>query len=141
ELASREDGTISPIDLQILATAVRDLPGTMGFTAETLQSLSGLEGALESYLLAQLANAPAGRKVALEVLRVLSELDQGLSMGWLSAVAITKRLGREYGDAPASKTIEWLATFPLKILQTVAALQAKCAGLATVGVVGSRMRR
>jgi hypothetical protein len=67
ELGSSEDGTVSPVDLQILATGVRDLPiATRGFTADALRSMGGLEGALERYFPAQLSNPSAeDRKIAL----------------------------------------------------------------------------
>ena len=111
ELASREDGTVSPVDLQILATAVGDVrnaPGR-GFTANTLRSLGGLEGALERYLLAQLDSVPTSRKAALAILRVLSELRQGVLAGLLSAKEISEKLGQEYGAESITGMIAWLS--------------------------------
>ena len=126
ELGAREDGTVSPVDLQILATGVLDLPSeTRGFTAGALRSLGGLEGALERYLLAQLANVPTEGKTALAVLRVLSELKQGILTGWFSAGEIIKRLGETHDSERAKKMLNWLSNSGVRLIVESESPEAK----------------
>lgn len=81
ELASREDGLISPVDIQILAWMIhgQKTGGQGGFNKTVYQQLGGIEGLLENYLSRALASlaTPSQRTNALKVLLILTDLEGG----------------------------------------------------------------
>lgn len=118
ELASRQDGTISPVDLQILAVGIRDLPEADGYTADTLKALGGVEGALERYLTSQFENLRAEDGfAAMAILRHLSEARGGVIAGWIPIFQLIRALKPDHETTRVTKVLSWLSSPGVRLVQ------------------------
>ena len=97
ELASTEDGLISPVDIQVLAWMIAGQPVQDGraFNRTTFQKLGGVDGLLERYLTRALAvrETEARRQAAIKVLLALTDLERNTRAGALTLEALRQKLG------------------------------------------------
>lgn len=124
ELASREDGFISPVDVQILAWMIK-LQKTVGersFTRPVYQKLGGLEGLLERFLshALQARETEARRQTALKVLLAMTDLELNVRAGVLTIDDIEKKLtGTALPEEEIHEAIEWLSRGDVRLVTPV----------------------
>ena len=124
EVADRQDGLISPFDLQILAYAVSSAPEgrTSGFTAGDFRSAGGVDGLIYYYVRRQLQALEGGhqanerRTAAIAVLRVLSDVESGAGLGCLSGEEIVNRLVPGQPELVVRWALEWLSGRDVRLI-------------------------
>jgi tetratricopeptide (TPR) repeat protein len=98
ELASKEDGRISPVDIQILSWMILAQPDehTKRFTRQSFQMIGGVEGLMERYLSGRLdelgEKAASRRQSATKLLVALTDLERNTRAGILSVADLRERL-------------------------------------------------
>jgi hypothetical protein len=122
ELASREDGRISPVDLQILAWMLdRQAVGEMrAFNQQAFQQLGGVDGLLTRFLERTLATEPskAGRDAALKALLSLTDLERNVRAGTLAVDEIWVK-EPDLAAAELEDAVEWLARSDVRLVTRV----------------------
>lgn len=120
ELASSEDGLISPVDIQILAWMItgQQTGQDRAFSRITYQKLGGIEGLLERFLKRALeARETESRKqAALKILLLLTDLERNTRAGALTIEELKAKIagtthGREIEDA-----VDWLARSDVRLI-------------------------
>ena len=123
ELASREDGLVSAVDLQILAWMIRGQRSAeeRAFNRTAFQRLGGLEGLLERFLsrALEVRETEARRQAALKVLLALTDLERDARAGVLSPEEIEKRLAGTMPLGEVRETLEWLARGDVRLATPV----------------------
>jgi hypothetical protein len=113
ELASREDGLVSAVDLQILAWMIRGQKNEeeRAFNRTAFQKLGGLEGLLERFLsrVLQVRETEGRRQAALKVLLALTDLERNARAGVLGVEEVEKKLAGTMSPEEVQETLEWLA--------------------------------
>lgn len=123
ELASREDGLVSPVDVQILAwmiTGHRSLE-ERAFNRAAYQRLGGVEGLLEKFLKRALAarETEARRQTTIKILLALTNLEQNARAGAMSLEDIKQRLEGSVSPADLEEAVEWLARGDVRLLTPI----------------------
>jgi hypothetical protein len=119
ELASHEDGLVSPVDVQVLAWMIAGQPRSAerGLNRVAYQRLGGVEGLLEMFLKRALdaRETQSRRQAALEVLLALTDLQKNARAGTLTAQQI---IDRPHGTLKHDilEAIEWLARADVRLI-------------------------
>jgi len=111
ELASKDDGLISPVDIQIISLVIKNnLTENQAFNAATFQRLGGIDGMLKRYIEDQLkVPNPFNRKGAvLHVLISLIDLNKNVSAGQLTIEEIRSKTAGELDNENMVKILDWL---------------------------------
>jgi len=121
ELAGREDGLVSPVDVQILAWMIigQQSQDERAFNRAAYQKLGGVEGLLEKFLRRALGarETEARRQTAIKVLLALTDLEQNARAGAMPLEEIRKKTddADDVGEA-----VEWLARGDVRLLTPLA---------------------
>lgn len=125
ELADREEGTVSPVDLQIFSWIVagqRD--AERAFNRSVYQKLGGVEGLLERFLKRALEaldpreNASI-RQTAIKILVSLTDLERNASAGSLSIVEIREKIQPNVAPTEVEQAVVWLERNDVRLITRV----------------------
>ena len=123
ELASREDGLISPVDLQVLAWTIegQDSKELQAFSRNAFQKIGGIEGLMTRFLHETLEARfiESQKQAAIKVLLAMTDLDRNVRVGALTIEDLQQKM---QGTLPASEIIEetlWLANPGVRLLTPV----------------------
>ena len=117
ELASREDGTVSAVDIQVLAWVIAGLPDRQrAFSRESVKMSGGVEGLLERYLQKSLAAIPHLREPATKVLLALIDLNQDARAGALTINEISDRLEGSVSQKILHDALDWLTASGVRLV-------------------------
>jgi len=123
ELASREDGLISPVDLQILAWMIekQNADELRAFNRVAFQKFGGIEGLLTRFLERTLdARVTSGqRQAALKVLLALTDLERGVRGNVLTIQDLQEKLKDAATVAEVRESAEWLARGDVRLITAV----------------------
>ena len=110
ELASREDGMVSAVDIQVLSWVIAGLPDSKerAFSRESVRMSGGVEGLLERYLQKSLAAVTHLQEPATKVLLTLIDLDQNARAGALTSKGISTRLEGKVPQKTLTEALDWL---------------------------------
>jgi hypothetical protein len=112
ELASKEDGLISAVDIQILALTIKGLPATeRGFNKKAFLKIGGIEGLLQRYLqnLLELSNDFNQNKEAISILLALIDTHNNTRAGWKTLFEIEEILAGTVSNELITKNVDWLS--------------------------------
>ena len=120
ELASREDGLISPVNLQILAWTI-ERQGSQelrAFNRNAFQKFGGVEGLLSRFLQQTLDTrvVASQRQTAVKVLLALTDLDRQVRAGVLTVVEIQAKLQNTVPLPQIQETVDWLARGDVRLI-------------------------
>ncbi|MDZ7313833.1 MAG: SUMF1/EgtB/PvdO family nonheme iron enzyme [candidate division KSB1 bacterium] len=120
ELADRDDGRISPVDLQILAWMIRGQTSAeeRALNRATYQKLGGIEGLLEKFLSCELEarETEARRQAALKVLLGLTDLEHGVRAGVLTVTDLQQKLAGTVSESEVRDAVEWLGRGDIRLI-------------------------
>ncbi len=120
ELANREDGLISPVDLQILAWMIdRQIGAEMrAFNRIAFQKFGGVEGLLQRFLerTLQARVTQSQRQSAVKVLLALTDLDRQVRAGALTTPALIQKLKGTVKPEEAKEAVNWLARGDVRLI-------------------------
>ena len=120
ELADRDDGRISPVDVQILAWMIEQQPqGELrAFDRNAFQKFGGVEGLLQRFLKRTLdvRMLPNQRQTALKVLLALTDLDRQVRSGVLTVREVTTKLKDTVSAEDVAEAMEWLARGDVRLI-------------------------
>ncbi|MEM9121623.1 MAG: tetratricopeptide repeat protein, partial [Cyanobacteria bacterium P01_F01_bin.56] len=120
ELANREDGRISPVDLQILAWMIERQTATdlRAFNREAFQKFGGVEGLLQRFLeqTLQARVTKAQRESAIKVLLALTDLDRQVRAGVLTVTALESELKGTVSAGDVKEAVSWLARGDVRLI-------------------------
>ena len=123
ELASREDGLISPVDLQILAWMIekQSADELRAFNRVAFQKFGGIEGLLTRFLERTLdARVTSGqRQAALKVLLALTDLERGVRGNVLTIQDLQEMLKATVSAAEVNEATAWLARGDVRLITAV----------------------
>lgn len=123
QVADRRDGTVSPVDLQIIGWRVCSARNQEGFTQAGFKSLGGVEGALERYLEECLNAAKAisvrRRDTVLRLLAALSDFDGDARRGTLTVAQLSGELGLAASGREMDEAMQWLVSPEVRLVQYV----------------------
>jgi len=110
ELPGREDGLISPVDLQIFSLMLRDYRQIEGreFTRTDYEKLGGVEDLLVRFLRNQLITHRYINKVALKILILLTDFERNIRSGMKSVKFIQNKLKLSAGNRSIQTTLDRL---------------------------------
>ena len=120
ELASRDQGEVSPVDLQILAWMIerQSEEGLRGFNREAFQRFGGVEGLLNRFLeeaLAARMTTPQ-RQAAVKVLLAMTDMERQARAGVLSTVDLTAKLEGNLTAEAVEEAVNWLARGDVRLI-------------------------
>ncbi len=122
DLAAKEDGLISPVDIQIL-TWMASAQEDAGLNRTSFQKMGGVEGLLENYVKRSLEAlaTKAEQQTALKVLLALIDLEHNLRAGALSVERIKEKLAADASVRPEDleRAIAWLASNKVRLITPV----------------------
>jgi len=120
ELASREDGLISPVDLQVLAWTIekQNADELRAFNRVAFQKVGGIEGLLTRFLQRTLDArvTAAQRQAALKVLLALTDLDRGVRAGLLTLEALQEKLKDTVKAEEVKEAANWLVRGDVRLI-------------------------
>ncbi|MGH1362866.1 MAG: hypothetical protein ACRBF0_04865, partial [Calditrichia bacterium] len=120
ELASQLDGTISPVDIQILSWMIycSKSESERGFTQSIYERLGGIEGLLENYLSKALdmSGGEIERDISLKVLISLTDLDGDVRAGILTQGEIQQKLGHAFELENIAQQLSWLSSSKVRLI-------------------------
>ncbi|MGB7443221.1 MAG: AAA family ATPase [Coleofasciculaceae cyanobacterium] len=123
EIASREDGLISPVDLQILAWMLEreNIEGLRAFNEKAFQKLGGIEGLLRRYLEKVLNTRTAAnqRQATIRVLLALTDLEQRVRGGVLTVEELQAKLKDSLKGKEVEEAAVWLARGDVRLISPV----------------------
>lgn len=123
ELASPDDGRISPVDIQILAWMItcQSAGEERAFTRSAFQKLGGVEGLLERFLTRALdaRETPSRRQAATKVLLALTDLERNTRAGTLTLDDMRHKLGGAVSDSELREAAEWLTRGDVRLAAPV----------------------
>lgn len=115
ELASTDDGRVSPVDIQILSWMIiaHANQEAQSFTSRSFQLIGGVEGLLERYLsrrLDELGDKSSSRRQnAIKVLLALTDLNRNTRAGSLTIQDLSIKLTDDkISTAEIKESLEWL---------------------------------
>jgi hypothetical protein len=111
ELASHDDGLISPVDIQIISLIVKNnKEGEISFNNKAFKQLGGIDGMLKRYVESQLAapNSFNSKNAGLYVLLTLINLNKNVKAGQLSFKEIKDRVPLEITASDLEQLLIWL---------------------------------
>jgi len=120
ELASRDQGEISPVDLQILAWMIerQSEEGLRGFNREAFQRFGGVEGLLNRFLEEALAArmTTSQRQAAVKVLLAMTDMERQARAGVLSTADLTTKLEGSLTAEAVEEAVGWLARGDVRLI-------------------------
>ncbi len=120
DLASRKDGLVSPVDIQILAWMIsgQKTVDERAFSRTAYQKLGGVEGLLERFLARALAARvdEEQRQGTLKVLIGLTDLDRNSRAGLLTTAEIGKRLAGSMSTRDINEALAWLSRGDVRLV-------------------------
>jgi len=120
ELASREDGLVSPVDVQILAWMIKGQKAVVerAFNRQVYQKLGGIAGLLEKYLERALEarETEDRREAALKVLWALTDWERNVRASVLTVDDLTRKLAGTVSTEEVQEAVEWLARSDLRLI-------------------------
>ncbi|MDJ0903840.1 MAG: hypothetical protein QNJ55_34135, partial [Xenococcus sp. MO_188.B8] len=123
ELASREDGLISPVDLQVLAWTIegQDSKELQAFSWNAFHKIGGIEGLMTRFLNKTLEArvTESQKQAAIKVLLAMTDLDRNVRVGALTIEDLQQKM---LGTLTTSEIIEatlWLASPGVRLLTPV----------------------
>ena len=122
ELASREDGLISPVDLQVLALTIeRQDSELQAFKDTTFQTIGGIEGLMTRYLKTTLDARviPRQREAAIKVLLAMIDLEPNVRAGALTIEEILQKTGGTLKLGEIDNAVTWLARGEVRLITTI----------------------
>jgi hypothetical protein len=121
ELADREEGTVSPVDIQILSWMLdaQKTSEERAFNRRAFQKLGGVEGLLERFLSRQLdaRDTEARRQTVIKVMLALT--DQNVRAGALSLKALKEKLGGVVSEREVEEAVSWLARSDVRLVTQI----------------------
>jgi hypothetical protein len=121
ELADKEEGTVSPVDIQILSWMLAGQKSSeeRAFNRRAFQKLGGVEGLLERFLNRQLdaRETEARRQAAVKVMLALT--DQYVRAGALSLKALQEKLSGVVPADEVAEAVSWLARSEVRLVTPV----------------------
>ncbi len=122
ELASREDGLISPVDLQVLAwTIERQNKELRAFNRTAFQKIGGIEGLMIRFLKTTLDARviPRQREAAIKVLLAMTDLERNVRVGALTVEEIKENTKGTLNPAEIVEAVTWLASGGVRLITTI----------------------
>lgn len=120
ELAHPERGTISPVDLQVLAWMIgqQQSEELRAFNQQAFQRFGGVEGLLSRFLEKALAARvlPGQRDAAVKVLLALTDLDRQVRAGVLTLPELQAKMRGTVKPEAISEAVAWLARGDVRLL-------------------------
>lgn len=120
ELASREDGRISPVDLQILAWMIERQTANelRAFNRSAFEKFGGVEGLLQRFLARSLeARVTEGqRQSVVKVLLALTDLERQVRAGMLTVAELTAKLKGSAAAEEVREAIVWLSRGDVRLI-------------------------
>ena len=120
ELADREDGLISPVDIQILSWVIngQKILEERGFNRKVYQKLGGIEGLLENFLSRAMASivSESRRQAALKVMLALIDLERNVRAGVLTLQQIQQKLAETVTANETRTVVAWLAQSKVRLI-------------------------
>jgi serine/threonine protein kinase len=120
ELASREDGLVSPVDIQILAWMVASQKATeeRAFNRRAYQKLGGVEGLLERFLrrTLKIRETESRRHTAIKTLLSLTDLERNTRGRALTISEMKRKLTGTTTPNEIEETIRWLARSDVRLI-------------------------
>ena len=123
ELTSREDGLISPVDLQVFASTIegQDSEELQAFNRQAFEKIGGIEGLMTRFLNKTLEAriTEIEKQAAIKVLLAMTNLDSNTRAGALTIEDLQQKM---QGTLTPSKIIEatlWLAHPGVRLLTSV----------------------
>ncbi|NEO86926.1 MAG: NACHT domain-containing protein [Spirulina sp. SIO3F2] len=120
ELAHPERGTISPVDLQVLAWMIgqQQSEELRAFNQRAFQKFGGVEGLLSRFLEKALAARvlPGQRDAAVKVLLALTDLDRQVRAGVLTLPELQAKMRGTVKPEAISEAVAWLARGDVRLL-------------------------
>lgn len=120
ELAHRESGTISPVDLQILAWMIERQKGDdlRAFNRTAFQKFGGIEGLLTRFLERTLdvRVLPNQRQAAIKTLLALTDLDRQVRAGVLTVAELQSTLRDTAKPDEIKEAATWLSRSDVRLI-------------------------
>ena len=120
ELAHRESGTISPVDLQVLSWMIAHQKNDelRAFNRTAFQKLGGVEGLLSRFLERTLEPRilPNQRQVAIKTLQALTDLDRQVRAGVLTVEDIQLKLKGTAKPQEIEESVVWLSRSDVRLI-------------------------
>ena len=120
ELAHRESGTISPVDLQILAWMIEQQKGEdlRAFNPTAFQKFGGVEGLLTRFVERTLEARmlPDQRQTAVKVLLALTDLDRQVRAGVLTESDLHTKLQGSVKPNDVAEAVTWLSRGDVRLI-------------------------
>ncbi|MBP0030301.1 NACHT domain-containing protein [Roseofilum sp. Guam] len=123
ELGNRDNGLISPVDLQILASMLNreSVAELRGFNERTLQKLGGIEGLLRRYLEDVIASKTTARQreILVKVLLALTDMERQVRGEVLTIAQLQQKLKDTAKPREVYNATIWLARAEVRLLSPV----------------------
>jgi hypothetical protein len=120
ELADPKDGLVSPVDLQVLAWMIagQRTAEERAFQRDALRKMGGVEGLLERFLQRALAvrETEARRQAAIKVLLLLTDLDQNVRAGLLTAKQLAEKKDGSLSIKDLREALDWLTRSNVRLV-------------------------
>ncbi|MGB0564717.1 MAG: NACHT domain-containing protein, partial [Spirulinaceae cyanobacterium] len=120
ELAHPERGTVSPVDLQVLAWMIgqQQSEELRAFNQRAFQKFGGVEGLLSRFLEKALAARvlPGQRDAAVKVLLALTDLDRQVRAGVLTLPELQAKMRGTVKPEAIREAVAWLARGDVRLL-------------------------
>jgi len=120
DLTNRDDGLVSPVDIQILAWIIvgQKTEAERAFNRKTYQKLGGTEGLLERFLQRALETRETEprRQAAIKILLALTDLDRNTRAGMLTVNDLKKKLGETVSVVDVKEAVDWLARSDVRLI-------------------------
>ncbi len=122
ELLNKDDGLVSPVDVQIYAWMIRGQKGTgkAAFDRKTYQEMGGIEGLLERFLKDTLVTREthAKQEYALKVILALIDLDRNTRVGVLNVEQLKEKI-TDVDKKEVENAVLWLAKSDVRLITFV----------------------
>lgn len=123
ELADKEDGLVSPVNIQIWAWMIagQAKEDERAFNRHANQKLGGIEGLLEGFLTRTLQTRETDRRrqVAIKVLLALTDLERNTRTGVLTLEDLKARLSNTLSTPEVREAVEWLERGDVRLITPV----------------------
>lgn len=123
ELADREDGRISPVDVQIFAWMIerQNAVELRAFNRQAFQKFGGVEGLLMRFLdQALVARVSEGqRQAALKVLLALTDLERQVRAGVLTVSELQQKLSGSLSPQEVHEAVRWLERGDVRLITPI----------------------
>jgi hypothetical protein len=120
QLASSEDGLISPVDIQILAWMVagENAAEDRAFNRVAYDALGGIEGLLEKFLKRALSarETPTRHRAAHNVLLTLTDFDSDSRAGSFTLEQLGEKLENDFTIADLEEATIWLSRSDIRLI-------------------------